>query len=207
MTAARARGSRAARGFGLLLLVGMLTACSSTKLRDTWRDEAYTGPGYKKVLVIGIAELPARRKSFEDTFAAALGQAGVVAVPSHRVLAVSGRIEEERLRQAVAESGAEAVLLTRLMSLDTRSEYQRGYISIVPRAGFYGYYGAAWGHYTPAATYDYKVVGLETNLWDVETEKLVWAGATESFAPQTVKQETEAFSQVVINALRAADLI
>lgn len=82
---------------------------------------------------------------------------------------------------------------------------------VVPAAGyyrdFYGYYSSAWTYYTPPQMYQYDVVTLETNLWDVTKESLVWSATTETFAPGEFRREVAAFSDLVVGALREKRLI
>ena len=194
-----------------LLVLGLLSACASTELTDTWKDPGYSGPAFKKILVLGFATDQLNRKVFEDTFAAALKASGVEAVPSYTLIDAAGKVDEAELRSAVAESGSDAVLITRLVNIDKRTQYSPGQYTVTPAMGyhgsFYGYYGAAWAQSAPPAYYEYQVVTLETNLWDVETEQPVWSGATETFDPQTVRKETEGYSKVVIGALKEQGLI
>jgi len=44
----------------LTLLIVLLTGCSLTKLVNLWTDPRYTGPPFKKILVIGIGEWPGK---------------------------------------------------------------------------------------------------------------------------------------------------
>ena len=194
-----------------LVLVALLAGCAATKLKDSWKNPKYSGPAFKKILVLGVSSEAVTRRSFEDTFAGALQDSGVSAIPSYTLISRNGRIEEDKLRTAVAETGADGVLITRVVNIDQKSQTSPGYVTLVPGGGyyggFYGYYGAAWGHYTPPATYTYKVLTLETNLWEVKSEDLAWSGFTEITDPSTVRRETESFSKVVIDALKSQGLI
>jgi hypothetical protein len=51
------------------------------------------------------------------------------------------------------------------------------------------------------------VVTVETNLWDVASNKLVWSGTTQTFAPGSVNQEAPGFAKLIIDALAERKLL
>lgn len=60
----------------------------------------------------------------------------------------------------------------------------------------------------PTMTATYDVATLETRVFRSATEKLVWVGGTETFAPSSnVRMESEALSKLVIEALAKAKLL
>ena len=65
----------------------ILLSCASTQLSHTWRDASYTAGPLKKILVVAVRKDQARRRVWEDGFAAALSAHGVDATPSYRRIA------------------------------------------------------------------------------------------------------------------------
>ena len=65
----------------------LLLSCASTQLSHTWRDASYTAGPMKKILVVAVRKDQARRRIWEEGFAAALSAHGVNATPSYRRLA------------------------------------------------------------------------------------------------------------------------
>lgn len=194
-----------------LLGFALLAACAATTIKSEWKADDDTGPALKKILVVGVTERDDVRRVFEHEFAAALEARGTDAVPSYTTAADGAPESAEQLRAAVAETGADGVLLTRLVKVDKqmqRSSYAP------PVAGpinysVYGYYPQVWvGFYDPPRASSYDVVVLETRLYRVSSEKLVWAGGTETFSPSSdMRKEVKAFSKVIIDALAKAKLL
>ena len=84
---------------GALFLGSLLGACSSTVLRDSWRDPQWSAGPLRSVLVIGVARSPAHRRIFEDGFTRALRAEGTGASASYPLLPEEGAIPNERIKQ------------------------------------------------------------------------------------------------------------
>ena len=73
----------------------------------------------------------------------------------------------------------DAVLVTRLIKVDENIHRTPGQTYVVPQVyynHFYGYYRRVYREvHTPGYITKEVVVHLETNLYDVKTEVLVWA--------------------------------
>ena len=186
----------------------LLAACASTSLVNQWRAPEYHGPKFTKVLVTGVSQQPSVRRVFEDEFSSRLRAAGVDATPSYTLMPYDGQADEAQLREAVQKSGAQGVLITRLVRVEQKTQVTPGVYRPMPVAGFYGWYASYWnGYYEPPTIYQYDIVTVETSLYSVPLSELVWSGMTETFSPQDVRKETEGFAKVIIEALRKQGLI
>jgi hypothetical protein len=193
-----------------LLLLG---ACAtSTKLVNVWQDPAYAAGPFKKIIVLGLGAEGATSRAFEDIFAAELKKRGVDAIPGHTVFPPDGQPTREVIEQTAKNVGADGFLVARLVKTDKETQYTPGYSPTVLPGGvgyynnFYGYYSAAVT-YSPPVAYQYEVVTIETNLWDVRSDKMVWAGTTQTFAPGSVNQEAPGFAKLIIDALAERKLL
>lgn len=200
------------RWLATIVTAGLLAACAvQTKLVDTWLDEDYRGPKLKRVLVIGFGEDGAARRIFEDEFARALRAAGLEAVVSFELSSGFSETDLDKVRDMVRRSRADGALTTRLIGIDRRVSYGPSEVVVMPpagyRRGFYGYYSSAVIVNSATAAYNYDVVKLETNLWQVAGEHLLWSGTTEIFAPENVRDASAGFAKVVVDALRSRGLI
>jgi hypothetical protein len=206
------RLDRIAQWMGLALVL-LVAACASTSVTSAWKDPAYKGPGFRKLLVVGATDSPSNRRVFEDAFASALRAAGVEAVASYTVIAQDGKkIDESLLKDTVRRLGLDGVVMTRLVRMDKQTVYTPGYAWGVPAVGYrnslYGYYSVAWSPYArPAEVREYESAVLETTLWNAADNTLVWTATTSTFAPESVKSATEDFSKVVIEELKARKLL
>jgi hypothetical protein len=200
--------SQSARRSLLGAIALALAACASTSLINSWRDPAYSGPPLKKIMVMGVSTQPSVRRVFEDQFVAELKMAGVDGVASYTFIPQDGKADEATLRKAVEEAGADGALITRLVRIEQKYQVTSGFYHPGPMTGFYGWYSSAWvGYYEPPTVYQYDVVTAETSLYDIDAQRLLWSGTTETFAPTAVKKETKGFAKIIIEALKRQGLI
>ena len=86
--------------------------------------------------------------------------------------------DKELVKAKIQSSGADTVLISRLVDTKTIESYSPGHdtIPVVPDYyyGWWGYYNVVFADY--GYTGDVTVAYIETNLYDVKTEKLIWSG-------------------------------
>ncbi|MFT4174283.1 MAG: hypothetical protein QM639_17090 [Rhodocyclaceae bacterium] len=187
----------------LLLALIWLTACAPVSVRNVWRDPAYTGAPPHKVVVMGISRSDVQRRVFEDTFAAYLRQQGLDAQVSYNVLPDNGPIPREEMQKAFAGTGAEAALVARVVAVDRRVDVT-SYPYMGPgfyRPGFYGWYGSAWSA-LPADVYEYKVLTVETTLWNLASGKIVWTAGSQLVEPEDVTHLARTLAQPIVQRMR-----
>lgn len=187
----------------------VLAGCAATtQIINQWQDPKATGTPVKRLLVIGVTKQAGIRRTFEDEFVRQLSALGVQAEPSYRFVPQDGEVPQERLAQAVKDSGVDSVLITRLVKVDKATQVYPGSYFGPPAIGFYGYYSAAWvGFYDPPQIYTYDVVTAETNLFEAGGDTLIWSGTTETFSPRDVAKDTHEFVAVIVKALHTNGLI
>jgi hypothetical protein len=198
-------------GLALLVLSVLLGGCATTEVMNTWKDPQHAGTPLRKVLVVGISNQASVRRAFEDTFAKSLADAGVTAVASHTLVAKDGQIPEDVLQKAVADAGADGVLITRMVGRQTDLQVMP---SPMPppiygaRRYYYGYYTGAWaGYYEPATVQTYRYIVAETTVFRADNAEPAWSATTRTQEPKDVAKATEGFAKVMIPALRKDGVI
>jgi len=187
-----------------LAAVMLVTACASGPIAE-WRDPKFSGP-VDSILIIGASDQATARRLFEDTFVTELMAIGVNARSSYGELTTEQILSREALESAIKNQPVDAVLVTRLLSSD---EYE-----VYNPPTYYGYY-RSYHRYTRYAIEvssrgnweKYKVLKLETNLYDAATQQLVWSIQTESIRPSTPRQVIEEQIQMAIDSLRKSGLL
>ena len=197
-----------------LLALGIAIACAAgiscatkTELSGVWKFESPTTHPMNQILVIGIAANDANRRIFEDSFGEALGEQGVTAAPSYRMLPDSERLSKDSIQQAIRGRGIQGVLVTRLIQIDEREKYvppttyvQPGYYG----RGLYGYYGRSYDVvHQPGYTVSTTIVRLETHLYDASSAELVWAAHSDTFNPKSIGDGIESVTQKLSKRLAA----
>lgn len=193
----------------LLAAIAMLAACASTRVVNQW-EMAEPGPAFRKLLVVGITENESVRRIFEDEFVKSLAARGVTAIPSYSLIPESGQVPEARLAAAVKASGAEGVMTTRVIRVNqTVDVIPTGPGVWGPPWGFQGWYGSAWGpiYAFPPQVVTRDVVYSEVRLYRTDTDSLVWAATTQTFAPGDARRESAAFAELILKQLSERKLI
>jgi hypothetical protein len=184
----------------------LLAACASTpSLTASWRDPTLAGPLPGKLIVVGVTQSDTARRVFEDGFAQALRTVGRDTLASHTVAGESGQISDERMKQAVIASGAAGVFTARVAHVDQKVDVVPGMAPAYAGRGFYGWYGSAWAMSQPEVM-QYQEATIETTLWDVKTDRVVWTGTTRTTETNPAKV-TEGLAKVLIDKMRADGVI
>jgi hypothetical protein len=193
----------------------LLAGCASTPNQPTgWLDPAYAGQGFRKIFVVGLSARDlADQRGFENLMVSALQDAGVLAVPGWQFMPTDRTPEEGTIRAAVAQSGADAVLLARISDFSAQSDLVVAPPAVGIGPGYYGgpypYGGAGMygGWYQPAVEIDYQRATVYTTLFDVQTAKPVWTFNVPTFNPATVRQDMPAYINQVVDMLRSSKLL
>ena len=200
------------RWLALTIAIAMLLACSSnTKLVKVWADPNYTGPSFTNILVVGIADRASERQTFEDNFTEQLKTRTVNAVASYTLLPSTGEIKKSKLVEAIKGSNIDGVVATRIVRVETKTQEVQGQATVVPSVDryddLYGYYHSAWLVHDLPTTREYDIATLETRLFEVKEQALVWSGTTETVSPGAVDKEIGRLAKVIMKALAEQNFI
>lgn len=101
----------------LLLVASCATPSGEHKV---WRDAGYTGGPLKKVFVIGLSSTSLEdHRGFEDMMVGQILAAGGQAVPGYQFVPRDVIPDDRTIADAVARSGADGVLITRMSGFQT----------------------------------------------------------------------------------------
>lgn len=193
------------RCLGFLCALILVPACGgpTTRLTTVWSDSQFQGRKARKVLVMAITQRENVRDAYERRVCERLAGIGVNAIPSLDVFFHNEELSKEVLQEDLADLGVDAVIVSRLISVDTETYYVPGYVPYPYYNDFYGYYGAVYGPvYSPGYLSQSTIVQIETNLYETATAKLAWSGVSESFDPRDPGEVIDALSQLVVTTLR-----
>jgi hypothetical protein len=188
-------------GFVAVLL---LAACASTTLRSAWYDTSYSGAPLKRIMVVGVGGTLSDRRIFEDIFAQKLTTAGVDAVPGYRFIPEASRANEPAWNEGVAASGADGVLVVRVLRVDQKTRVMTTMVPGPMFGPYYAWWGPGW--YAVPEVQQYETAIVESTLYDAKTKRPVWSATTETFNPTTVQKETPGFADLIIGQLAARGL-
>ena len=187
-------------GYVLMLLL-IISSCVSTKLKSVWKDPGYSGQ-IKKVFVIGVSESSYRRSVFEKEFVNRLKPFHIEAVASHFVLGAEEMLDKETIVSKIQGQEIDVVLITRLVGKETKTIYNQT---------CYGHYSATHRSAYGKRMHKDEILHLETNLYDVRTEKLIWSALSSTYLiddPNTsIPEEIKSLIKLMIKNLSKDKLI
>ncbi|HUQ53654.1 MAG TPA: hypothetical protein VM692_15610 [Gammaproteobacteria bacterium] len=216
-----------------LLITGacvLLTACaaSRTTIQSQWADDAYSGPPLDRLAVVALFDTRAESLSFEQSAADYLAAQGIETVPGHALLSPEdGRtLDEAEVRDRVAATDVDGLLIFRLVAVDERREYQPAtpylnvppdvatgdlsswYYTPSPTSSFYWYWRSS-ADVTAAPGYwiEQTFLVAETALFDNRNDRLLWTAKSATMDDARFQRTSESIVRAVARELFDADLI
>ncbi len=202
----------------LLLFCSLISSCSANRLLSSWNDPTFENPQPGEILIIAIARDETKRRIFEDTFADSLTHTKMKGIPSYTVSKQSAEPNLEELRATVKKTGAEYVLITHIVGAKEQSFHQRASIVVGTNtypesthtygASLYSYYPFIFRsvHAPGVYTETVKVI-LETNIYDVKTEKIIWTARSESTNPVMTRDYYQNLINLFVDDLKNKNLL
>jgi hypothetical protein len=190
-----------------VLMFASVATDASTKLAASWKNPNYSGQQFKKILVVGMSNNLTTRSDFEVALAAKITRPGIVGVAGTDILLrpTAGPLDLTYLREQIAAYKIDAVIVSRLVKVETKTTYFPGQPYFLPYYGtFYGYYGTVYPVvYSPDYLVKEKRVRVETNVYSVKPPdgELIWTGTSDTFNPGSAHKVINALVKLVINEL------
>jgi len=182
--------------------LALLAGCATSRLISQQSNPDYVGKAFKSVMVVGVTTDDLLRRTFEDRMVALLGKRGLKGIPAYAAVGSRGQVVEADLRQAIAKSGAEGVLVTRVTRVDRSSGTVPG-ATVMVGVGFYGYYSTVWQTVEIAPQ---KVTGpswtvSETRLFDAKNGVLAWTGVMDTRENDNLGAALTQYIDVIFDAM------
>jgi hypothetical protein len=162
-------------------------------------------------MVIGISKKPLNKRLFEDEFVRQLKARGTNAVASYTVVPDGKQSDREILAATMKEQGADAVLISRLVSKKTVHIFIPGAII----SDYPNYYGT-WAEYykygledmdSPGYMAEERFALMEANLYDAGDNKLIWSASSETEVQGSNQSQINSFIGAMVNAMTHQKLL
>ena len=140
---------------------------------------------------------------------------GVEAIPAYSVVPNSVIKDKDKARPYIERSGARYVIVMRVAGRDKELRGSGPTFDAVPvytgpyYGGFYGgYYAFGWGvTYSAGNLQIDEVVHVETLVYDLRNDKLVWAGMSETMNPDTAQKVVRDLAKEVGREMKKQGLV
>ncbi len=189
----------------LALTALVIAACANTRPVGEWSKEDFSGK-LNNILIIGVTSRSTRRRVFEDKFVEGLAALKVNATPSYELIESSLYLSRKVVEKAIEGQDMGAVLVTRLAGVNEKEVY-RAPDNQNENLSYFSYYDKAWQQSNDGYYEQYRVVTLETNLYDTRSGELVWSMQSETIDASKPRQFIEDQIRLTINTLAKRGLI
>ena len=190
---------------GLGVMVTVLAGCASTNITNSWVTPDAQPIAFEKTLVVFIHSSEAIRRIAEDRLAQRIGADRAVA--SHTLISQDEVRDTEAARAKVDAGGFDGAVVMRVIGRDQQLTYQPGMAYPAHYGGFYSYYGYGWpAVYDPGYLRTDTIVTVETNVYSVADDKLLWSGVSETMNPSDVEKAVDDVADAVARELRRQGL-
>lgn len=193
------------QGIFLAFVVLLSSACTVTRPVMEWRDEGLAGP-YKNLVVIAAIERSTQRRVFEDMFVQALEGTNVDVIQSYTLMTTESAVSRETVEAAINGQDIDAVLVTRLLGVKEEEVYKPPSHYDHHRS-YHSYYTHSLEQSNPGSYRKYKILTLETDLYDTASQQLVWSMQSESIEPSTPRNLIEDQIALTVEKLNQQGLL
>ena len=186
----------------VILLCLVAAACASTSITERWIEADVSG-GYQHPLIIGISDSQQTRRIYENHFVSELAKRKISATPSYSLISSKQEINRENVVKAIQGSDIYSVLVTYLISEDTQLRVHDSPLNT-------SYSGNPDDNLISATLVTNRgrpssseVIGLKTDLYDVERKAMIWSVKTRSVAPESIDYTVVEVTRLLIKQLRS----
>lgn len=208
----------------LTVAVSVLVACASpaTQITRSWSSPEKNTDGYKRLFVAAVVGDITKRQAIETNIDAELRKLNLSSTTSTSTIKPnfwqSTDLDKEAMLDVVRKNEKDAIVTVSLVDVKEEQRYIPGNMMagrpmmrgpmIGPGAwaggaNFGGFWG--WNHsmmMTPGHVVNDKRYFMEINVYDTDSELLVWSAQSETLNPTSVETFSAEFSRIVIQRMR-----
>jgi hypothetical protein len=157
-----------------------LSACvSNTTFTSTWKapDAQPIDPEGRRVAAVFMSTDETSRRVAEDALVRKLNEHGAQGVATYNLIPSDELQDKQRAKKRLVQAGVDGIVAMRVIDEKerTRVTYEPYYRT------FSGYWGYGWGvPYVPADVTTDTVLRVETLVYSLDRDKLLWAGTSRS---------------------------
>ena len=196
----------------------MLSACASNHNTDVTSSARVKGPApgdhVNKIMVIALVNDKSIRNALEARVVSALQERKVEASPSLPVLGENYGEGKARSEMAadIASRGYEAALVITLVDVKEEMHYTQGGMNYAPDIAVQGamgqtYYVRQNAVYEPGYFSNDKKFFLESNLYRLQPEAILWSAKSTTVNPADIEAGTAGVADAVVSRMAKDDMI
>ena len=172
-----------------VVAVALLSA--APKFTSVWKspDAAAVSFAGKKVAALVITQDDSLRVAGEEALVRELTARGLQSVATYRIAPKEELQSADRAKGWFEKASVDGVVAMRPVSKDKRTTYNPGTWVNPYYSTLWGYYGYGWGNmYIPGSVEQDTIVVVETTIYSVPRNQLLWAAVSETKNPKDLRR-------------------
>ena len=194
------------------ILVAGCSSANKTVITGAWDNPDHAVGNFSKIFVLGISENQSSRAVVEQTVVDELATAGFTAVTAVQNFTPQElqtmRDDQDLAHKRLTEMGVDAVMVMSVLDIKEETYYVPGTTSYHPTmaypyyGGYYGYWGRTYTTVHSPGYYEETVsIFLEINVYDLDSDELVWSAQSKTQDPSSVQALSDNFARVLVDEL------
>ena len=194
-----------------ILLVSLLLfiiGCGSvTHVTGYWNEDAYMRQTYKKIGIIAITSYIQKRDIVESKFAERFILNGYQAIECSKFLTpeIMKHKDKNEIASLLKKNNIDGFLIISVLDIKESEHYVPGTTQYYPRTyynNYYDYYSYQYDRVYTDGYYEKTIeVFLESNFYNVKSEKLVSTIQTQTANPADIEDLADSFSNTIVKVL------
>ena len=190
--------------FACLVLVVLVSGCSSTSIIGSWMDPEMKSIEGKNIAIFCLTPRLDVRDKIETELSNAFQAKGVNAMRSLDFI-TPGKMDKEVIALILEKNGITGVIIVSLLDAQKETYYVPGSTTYYPAAygrPYYGYYGATYasvydpGYYQTTTSYF-----IELNAYRLSDERLAYSAQSKTVDPSSIDKFAYDYARSIVNDL------
>ena len=189
------------------IAIAVMTA-QAPEFRSVWKSPEVAQLNFagKKVAALVITDDLSLQMSGEEALQRELSARKVTASATYRFVPRPELKDAKSARSWYEKSGIEGVVALRPMAMDKVTEARTVLLAGYSQ-DFWGYYGYGWQNVIPIGTTTSTIVVVETLVYDLSRNRLVWAATSEARNPKSLQTFIGDLVAGVVREMRKEKLV
>jgi len=193
-----------------LAAIALLAGCNQTKFVSTWTEQGRTGPvdmTGKKVVAFMLTHQKNLREATEDLLASVLSERGAQGIAGYTIVNEDAGLDSAQALGALRDQGIEGAVMLRPRGNFKESDVVPGQVWYT--GGYYSTFSGYWGYtaYDPGEGATNKVYAIETLVYSVRDDKLIWSGISHTTQPADLEKFVRGLSDAAAKEMKKSGLL
>ena len=192
----------------LYCLLQILGCATTTRMTASWSNPEFAAPRFEKIVVAGVIDNVAARRSLELEVVSELKKKGINAVPAFNVFRpgyLESNPDPTDIQLKLADNAIDGAIVLAVLDIKEEEYYVPGSTTYQPRMNYnmwWDYYYTTYNRIDNPGYYAQSTeVYVESQLYDVASGDVVWTGQSRTADPTSITDFTKSYAHSMVAKL------